>query len=100
MARPGIQTLHNKGLVADGTVVVGSMNGNHHSRSANREVDLLLRGPGVADAFEALFASDWSPPEPAPDPGAIGRDLRGLPAAPVPILLVLLGVVASLRSRP
>jgi hypothetical protein len=98
--RPGIETLHNKGLVVDDAVVVGSMNGNHHSRSANREVDLLLRGPGVADAFAALFASDWSPPDPAPAPGAIGRDLKGLPAAPVPILLVALGVVALLRARP
>ncbi|HUR63364.1 MAG TPA: phospholipase D-like domain-containing protein [Candidatus Thermoplasmatota archaeon] len=98
--RPGVQALHNKGLVVDDAVVLGSLNGNHHSRSANREVDLLLRGPGVAAYFEALFASDWDPPPPAPTPGAIGRDLRALPAAPVPTLFVALAVVALLRARP
>ncbi|HEX2066156.1 MAG TPA: phospholipase D-like domain-containing protein, partial [Candidatus Thermoplasmatota archaeon] len=98
--RPGIQALHNKGLVVDDAVVVGSLNGNHHSRSANREVALLVRGPGVADWFAGLFASDWDPPPPAVPPGVIGRDLRGLPTAPVPMLLVALGVVAAFRSRP
>ena len=34
--------LHNKGLVADGTVVVGSLNGNLHSRAQNREVELVI----------------------------------------------------------
>jgi hypothetical protein len=97
--RPGILALHNKGLVVDDAVVVGSMNGNHHSRSANREVDLVLRGAGVADAFAALFASDWDPPPPAADAAVVGRDLRGLPSAPVPTLLVALAVVALLRSR-
>lgn len=100
LQRPGIPVLHNKGLVVDDAVVVGSLNGNHHSRSANREVALVLRGPGVADWFAALFATDWDPPPPAVPPGVVGRDLRGLPAAPVPTLLVGLGVVALLRSRP
>jgi cardiolipin synthase len=98
--RPGILALHNKGLVVDDAAVVGSLNGNHHSRSANREVDLVLHGPGIAAWFEALFASDWSPPPRAADPAVVGRDLRGLPSAPVPILLVALAVVALLRSRP
>lgn len=100
LARPGITTLHNKGLIVDDAVVVGSMNGNHHSRSANREVDLLLRGPGVADAYERLFASDLAPPAPPADVGAIGRDLHGLPPAPLPTLFVVLAVGALLRSRP
>ncbi|HUR62338.1 MAG TPA: phospholipase D-like domain-containing protein [Candidatus Thermoplasmatota archaeon] len=100
LARPGIGTLHNKGLIVDDAVVLGSMNGNHHSRSANREVDLLLRGPGVADSFGQLFASDLEPPAPAADVGAIARDLHGLPPAPLPTLLVALLVVAVLRSRP
>jgi phosphatidylserine/phosphatidylglycerophosphate/cardiolipin synthase-like enzyme len=100
LQRPGIATLHNKGLIVDDTVVLGSLNANHHSRSANREVDLVLRGPGMAEWFENLFASDWTPPAPASDLGVVGRDLRGLPAAPVPMLLVALGLVAALRNRP
>ncbi|MCA1812247.1 MAG: phospholipase D-like domain-containing protein, partial [Halobacteriales archaeon] len=57
LQRPGIATLHNKGLIVDDAVVLGSLNANHHSRSANREVDLILRGPGVAEWFGALFDS-------------------------------------------
>jgi hypothetical protein len=102
--RPGITTLHNKGLLVDDTVVLGSMNGNHHSRSANREVDLVIQGPGAAAFFRALFESDWKGATAGPDTGAVGRDLHGIPPAPVPTLFVFLLVVAagrrcSARSR-
>lgn len=101
MARPGIQALHNKGLLVDDAAVVGSMNGNHHSRSANREVDLLVRGPGVAAYYLSLFDADWDGQARPPDASVIGRDLRALPAAPVPTLLVALAVVVvRSRSRP
>jgi hypothetical protein len=99
MDRAGIATLHNKGIVADDAVVVGSLNGNLHSRAQNREVDLVVQGAAVADAFDRLFSSDWSP-APAPrDWGAPARDLHGLPLAPWPILLALMGVVAASRRR-
>lgn len=99
--RKGIETLHNKGLVADEWVVLGSMNANHHSRSANREVDLALSGPGVADYYEALFTSDWGHATRDRDSSVIGKDLHALPAAPLPILLVVLGVaILVARSRP
>ncbi len=92
--RAGIATLHNKGLLVDDRVVLGSMNGNHHSRSANREVDLVLQGPGAAAFFRGLFDGDWEGRGAPPDAGVVGRDLHGIPAAPVPTLLVLLLVVA------
>jgi cardiolipin synthase len=101
MARPGIVTLHNKGLLVDDVAVVGSMNGNAHSRRANREVDLVLRGPGVARYFRGLFDADWSgtQPEPARDFGVITRDLHAIPAAPVPIIMVAVAVAVAIRVR-
>ena len=98
--RPGLATLHNKGFVIDGaTVVVGSTNGNHHARSANREVSLVLASPAAAAYFTALADEDWDPPHPGRDWGVPGKDLRALPVAPWPTLLALLGVAAALRVR-
>lgn len=93
--RPGIALLHNKGLIVDDAVVVGSINANHHSRSANREVDLLLRGPGVADYYRRLFDADWNEESRGPDAGVIGRDLHGLPGAPWPMLLAAVGLAVK-----
>jgi hypothetical protein len=97
--RPGITILHNKGLVADGTVVVGSLNGNLHSRAQNREVDLVVESPAAADYFASLASSDWSPAPPPRDGSVPLQDLRSLPFAPWPILLGLVGVVAARGRR-
>jgi cardiolipin synthase A/B len=91
--------LHNKGLVADGTLVVGSLNGNLHSRAQNREVDLIIESPEAARYFGDLFDGDWSA-GPAPRDWSVpAQDLKGLPFAPWPILLAVLGVVASRGRR-
>lgn len=98
--RPGLGTLHNKAFVIDGaTVVLGSTNGNHHSRSANREVALVIASPAAAAWAEGLFASDWEPPPVPRDWGVPGQDLRALPLAPWPTLLALLGVARFARRR-
>lgn len=97
--RPGISALHNKGFVADGTVVVGSMNGNLHSRAQNREVALIIEGEAVADWFAALFEADWTGGAPPRDWDVPGKDLQALPSAPWPILFVLLGLVATRYRR-
>lgn len=91
---PGIATLHNKGWIIDDAVVVGSMNGHHASRSANREVDLLVEDARVAAYFAALFLADAPAAEPtAPLPVSI-------PLSPLPILLATAGVARSLHRRP
>ncbi len=80
---PRLGTLHNKGWIIDDHVVIGSMNGNHHSRSANREVTLVVEGADVANYYAALFERDASAHD------------RRLPPASVPTLLVSVGLLAS-----
>ena len=97
--RPGIATLHNKGLVVDDTVVVGSMNGNHHSRSANREADLIIESPEAAAYFRSLFEGDWAGTSEQPRHVRTPMDdLRGIPA-PVPTLFVAALVAWVSRRR-
>ena len=95
--RPGLVAMHNKALVVDDRwVALGSMNGNHHSRSNNREAGVVLDAPPVAAYFAALHDADVT--------GAAGRDwsvplddLQAIPATPVPILIGVMAVVARAR---
>lgn len=97
--RAGLAALHNKGLVADDAVVVGSMNDNLHSRAQNREVAVLVEGAAVADWYAKLAESDWDPaPEPR-DWSVPAEDLRGLPGATWPTLFATLGVATALARR-
>ncbi len=84
--RPDL-VLHNKGVIADEVVYVGSMNGNHFSRSMNREVGVLIDDPAVADHFAQVFLDDW---------GTCGRS-EALVPLPLPMLLVALLVAAAYR---
>lgn len=97
--RPGLSTLHNKAFVADDVLVLGSTNGNHHSRGANREVSLAIASPQAADWGRRLMEDDWDPEPASRDWSVPGRDLRALPAAPWPTLLALAGVVFALRGH-
>lgn len=87
--------LHNKGVVVDDRFVyVGSMNQNHHSRSNNREVGVLVDDPAVASWYSGLFdrdaaeARDWS---------AVASDLESLPPPPWPILFGVVLLVGLSR---
>ncbi|HUR26103.1 MAG TPA: phospholipase D-like domain-containing protein [Candidatus Thermoplasmatota archaeon] len=91
--------LHNKGIVADDAVVVGSLNGNLHSRAQNREVAFIVDSAAAADYYDALFDADWDHEGAPRDWSVPGRDIRGLPLAPWPILLAVLGVVATCGRR-
>ncbi|MFB6089830.1 MAG: phospholipase D-like domain-containing protein, partial [Halobellus sp.] len=51
--------VHAKGIVADDTVIVGSLNFNAHSARENREVLLALDGTEPAAYFESAFEVDW-----------------------------------------
>lgn len=84
---PSLGTLHNKGWIMDDTVYVGSMNGHHAARSANREVGLLIEGDDVADWYAALAQEDRD--------RASGH---ALPATPVPMLLAAMAVGRACRA--
>jgi len=58
--RGAIQRLHNKGMVADGRVVlVSSMNWALGSATENREVGIIFEDSAVASKFESAFDADW-----------------------------------------
>jgi phosphatidylserine/phosphatidylglycerophosphate/cardiolipin synthase-like enzyme len=58
--RGRIERLHNKGVVADGRVVlVSSMNWALGSATENREIGVILEDPQIAGRFEAAFDADW-----------------------------------------
>lgn len=99
MAGGNFATLHNKGIIADEAAIVGSINGNHHSRSDNREVSVLLEGAGIADYYGALFDGDWKGRDPGRDWGVPAGDLRALPATLYPTLLALTWLTLLLRGR-
>lgn len=53
------EKIHAKGVVADGVVVVGSLNWNENAVSENREVALAVRSEALATYFRESFAADW-----------------------------------------
>ena len=62
VATPGerFEKVHAKGVVADDTVLVGSLNWNRHSSSENREVVVALEGEDVAGYYREVFTTDWN----------------------------------------
>ena len=57
------QKLHAKGVVADDTAVVGSLNWNPTSVGENREVAVAVRDPTVAAYYRRVFDADWTGPD-------------------------------------
>ena len=53
------EKIHAKGVVADGVVVVGSLNWNENAVSENREVAVAVRSEALAAYFRESFAADW-----------------------------------------
>ncbi len=51
--------LHNKGVIVDDTVVVGSANWVDGSMQRNREMAVVLRSSELAEVFVQWFEADW-----------------------------------------
>lgn len=51
--------VHNKGIVSDGSVWLGSVNWTRNSFSGNREVAVIIGSVCITDYFDSLFMSDW-----------------------------------------
>ena len=56
---PLFSTAHNKGIIRDDSVWVGSMNWTDNSIDFNREISAIIYSADVADYFCGLFLEDW-----------------------------------------
>ncbi|MDD1757088.1 MAG: phospholipase D-like domain-containing protein, partial [Methanomassiliicoccales archaeon] len=54
-----VETLHNKGVIADGKVLVCSINWVRASFERNREAGAIIDSAQVADFFAKSFQEDW-----------------------------------------
>ena len=51
--------IHAKGIVADDTAVIGSLNWNDNSAENNREIAVAVTDDAVADYYREVFEGDW-----------------------------------------
>lgn len=51
--------VHNKGIIADDTVVIGSMNWNDSSFTNNREISVAITSYDAASIYASAFLEDW-----------------------------------------
>ena len=75
--------IHSKGIVADDTAVIGSVNWNNNSVENNRELAIMVEDETVADYYRSVFDADWSD-----DTG----ETDGIPTG---IVVVGLGVISA-----
>ncbi|MDR2846153.1 MAG: phospholipase D-like domain-containing protein [Candidatus Methanoplasma sp.] len=61
----GFSTTHNKGIIIDDKVWVGSVNWTSNSFQNNRETAILIDSKDVTDFFLAYFLLDWGNNKPA-----------------------------------
>ena len=76
--------IHAKGIVADDTAIVGSLNWNNNSATNNREVAVAIEDEAVADYYAKVFASDWD-----------GDSADGHDEIPVGVVVVSVGLAAG-----
>lgn len=55
----GYSMIHNKGLIMDDIVWIGSVNWTENSFLNNREFSVVVDSPDIADFFLGLFEKDW-----------------------------------------
>ena len=56
----GFSTTHNKGIIIDDTVWVGSVNWTEPSFTSNRETAVLIDSKEVTDFYAGYFMKDWN----------------------------------------
>lgn len=54
-------TVHNKGIIVDGMVWLGSVNWTDSSLDRNRELAVIIDSEEIADYYSGIFLSDWGP---------------------------------------
>ncbi len=51
--------MHNKGIISDNSVWIGSMNWTESSVFENREVSIIIESEIIADYYAQLYLNDW-----------------------------------------
>ncbi|HWQ67433.1 MAG TPA: phospholipase D-like domain-containing protein [Methanospirillum sp.] len=55
----GLLKIHAKGVIADDSVFISSINWNENSPVFNREAGLIIRGSAITSYFASVFERDW-----------------------------------------
>ncbi len=71
----GLLKLHAKGLVADDSVLISSINWNENSPVFNREAGLIIRDSSVAGYYASVFEQDWRGYKQQNQPADSGPDM-------------------------
>ena len=89
--------IHAKGIVADDTAVIGSLNWNDNSAENNREVAIAVTDAAVADYYREVFTGDW---QAGGDSGGFSLLPSGeLPAGLVVVAVAVISATALLAKR-
>ena len=82
--------IHAKGIVADDTAVIGSLNWNDNSAENNREIAVAVTDDAVADYYREVFEGDWQA-------GGDGGGFSILPDGELPagLVVVAVGVISG-----
>ncbi|MEA4977958.1 MAG: phospholipase D-like domain-containing protein [Methanomassiliicoccaceae archaeon] len=56
----GFWLTHNKGVIVDDSVWIGSVNWTDTSFFRNREAAVIIKSPDVADYYSSYFLEDWN----------------------------------------
>jgi phosphatidylserine/phosphatidylglycerophosphate/cardiolipin synthase-like enzyme len=67
----GYEKIHTKGVIADDTAVVGSLNWVRSASADNREVLIALEGAEPAAYYATVFESDWRTGDRRPVPAGL-----------------------------
>ena len=51
--------MHNKGIIVDDRVWIGSMNWTDNSIQSNREMSVIIHSKEISDMYTKLFLEDW-----------------------------------------
>jgi cardiolipin synthase A/B len=71
----GLLKLHAKGMVADDSILISSINWNENSPSFNREAGLIIEDRNIAGYFASVFEQDWDEYKKQPLSRETGPDL-------------------------
>ncbi|WP_300036203.1 phospholipase D-like domain-containing protein [Methanospirillum sp.] len=93
----GLLKLHAKGVIADDSVFISSINWNENSPSFNREAGLIIQDKTVAGYFSSVFEQDWQGFRKSHPQSDTGPDVAKLGL--VCMILIMLGTVYWWRHR-